>query len=75
MSAVLAAASYSRGDLSLCLAGIVRRVMVPGGITFHLEPGTIDPSNIMTPRTHETIDLCTKGNLYRTYKLFCLETE
>ena len=41
MAAVLAAASYSRGGFSLFLAGSARRVMVPGGITFHLEPGTI----------------------------------
>ena len=41
MAAVWAAASYSRGGFSLCLAGSARRVMVPGGSTFHLEPGTI----------------------------------
>ena len=43
MDAVLAAASYSRGGFSPCLAGSARRVMVPGGSTFHLEPGTIHP--------------------------------
>ena len=43
MAAVLAAARYSRGGFSLCLAGSARRVMVPGGSTFHLEPGTIHP--------------------------------
>ena len=41
MAAVLAAAIYSRGDFSLCLAGSARRVVVPGGSTFDLEPGTI----------------------------------
>ena len=44
MAAVLEAASYSRGGFSLCLAGSARRVMVPGGNTFHLEPGTISES-------------------------------
>ena len=41
MATVLAAAIYSRGGFSLCLAGSTGRVMVPGGSTFHLEPGTI----------------------------------
>ena len=41
MAAVLAAVSYSKGKFSPCLAGSVRRVMAPGGSTFHLEPGTI----------------------------------
>ena len=41
MAAVLAAASYSRGGFSPCLASIARRVLVPGGSTFHLEPGTM----------------------------------
>ena len=41
MAAVLAAARYYRGGLSLCLAGGARRVMVSGGSTFHLELGTI----------------------------------
>ena len=41
MAAVLADASYYRGGFSPCLAGSARRVMVPGGSTFHLEPGTI----------------------------------
>ena len=41
MAAVLEAASYSRGGLTPCLAGSARRVMVPGGSTFHLEPVTI----------------------------------
>ena len=43
MAAMLAAASYSRGGFSPCLAGSVRCVIVPGGSTFHLEPGTIHP--------------------------------
>ena len=43
MAAVLADASYSRGCFSPCLAGSARRVMVPGVITYHLEPGTIHP--------------------------------
>ena len=38
MAAVFAAASYYRGGVSLCLTGSVRRVMVPGGSKFHLEP-------------------------------------
>ena len=41
MAAVLAAASYCRGGFSLCLYLSARRVMIPGGITFHQEPGTI----------------------------------
>ena len=43
MAAVLAAASYSRGGFSPYLAVSARRFMVPGGSTFHLEPGTIHP--------------------------------
>ena len=41
MAVVLAAANYSRGGFSLCLAGSARRVMVPVGSSLHLEPGTI----------------------------------
>ena len=41
MAAVLAAASYSRICFSPCLAVHTRRVRVPGGSAFHLEPGTI----------------------------------
>ena len=41
MAAVLAAASYSRIGFSLCLSVRTRRVRVPGGNAFHLEPGTI----------------------------------
>ena len=43
MAAVLVAARYSREGFSPCLAVSLRRVMVPGGSTFHLEPGTIHP--------------------------------
>ena len=50
MAAVWAAARYSRGGLSLCLAISARRVMVPGVSTFHLEPGTIHPFwNLLVP--------------------------
>ena len=46
----LAATSYSRGDFILCLAVSVKRVMVPVGIMFHLEPGTIHPCcNLLVP--------------------------
>ena len=41
MAAVWAAAIYSRRGFSLCLAGNTRSVMVQGGSTFHLKPGTI----------------------------------
>ena len=41
MAAVLAAASYSRIGFSPCLAVSARRVRVPCGSAFHLEPGTI----------------------------------
>ena len=41
MATVLAASSYSRIGFILCLAVRARRVRVPGGSTFHLEPGTI----------------------------------
>ena len=50
MAVALAATSYSRGGFSLCLAGSTRRVMVPGGSTLHLEPGTIHPCwNLLVP--------------------------
>ena len=42
MATVLAAAIYSRIGFSPCLAVHERRVRVPGGSAFHLEPGTID---------------------------------
>ena len=38
MAAVLAAASYSRIGFSLYFAVRARRVRVPGGSKFHLEP-------------------------------------
>ena len=41
MAAVLADASYSRIGFSLYFAVRAWRVRVPGGIKFHLEPGTI----------------------------------
>ena len=44
MAVVLAAASYSSGGLSPCVASSTRCVMVTGGSTFHLEPGTIGKS-------------------------------
>ena len=43
MAAVSADASYSRGGLSPFLSGSPRHIMVPGGSTFHLEPGIIHP--------------------------------
>ena len=50
MAAVLAATSYYRGGFSLCLAGSVRRVMVPGGSRLHLKNGTIHPCwNLLIP--------------------------
>ena len=58
MAAVLAAASYSRIGFSLYFAVRARRVRVPGGSKFHLEPGTIvlkffyDSSSWMTVTTH-----------------------
>ena len=41
MAAMLAEASYYRGGFSLCLVDSARSVMVPGGSTLQLEPGTI----------------------------------
>ena len=41
IAAVLAAVRYSRGGFSPCLVVSARRVMVPGGSTFHMEPVTI----------------------------------
>ena len=42
MSAVWAAARYSRGGFSICHADSARCVMVSSGSMFHLEPGTIE---------------------------------
>ena len=41
MNSVLAATRSSRGGFSSCLAVSVRRVIVLGVSTFHLEPGKI----------------------------------
>ena len=41
MDAMLAAASYSRMGFSIYFTVRARRVRVPGGSKFHLEPGTI----------------------------------
>ena len=41
MAAVLAATSYSRIGFSLYFSVRARRVNVPGGSNFHLEPGAI----------------------------------
>ena len=50
MAAVLAADSYSRGGFIFYLADSARRVVVPGGSTFHLEPGTIHSCwNLLVP--------------------------
>ena len=43
MATVLATASCSRGVFSLCLTVSTSLGMVPGGSSFHLEPGTIHP--------------------------------
>ena len=40
MDALWEVVSYYRGGFSLCRTGSVCHVMVPGGSTFHLEPGT-----------------------------------
>ena len=45
MASVLVAASYSRIGFSICLAVRARRVRVPGGINFHMKPGTIEGPN------------------------------
>ena len=59
MAAVLASARYYRGGFSPCLSVSARRVRVPGGSTFHLEPVTIHPC----------------WNLTGTgYLLFCLDS-
>ena len=49
MAAVWAAASYSKGGFSLFRAGIAWHVMVPGGITLHLEPGTWNNTSLLEP--------------------------
>ena len=57
MAAVLAAASYSWGGFSPCLAVSERRVRVPGGSIFHLEPRTIGmPSSlVMWKRSNRSV--------------------
>ena len=65
MDAVLAAASYSRGGFSPCLDGSARYVMVPGGITFHLEPGTIGAAWLSS-------DTVFVMNTSKPIALFCL---
>ena len=42
MAAELTAAIYYRIGFSIYVAVYARRVRVPGGIKFHLAPGTID---------------------------------
>ena len=65
MSAVWAAASYSRGVFNLCCADSATHVMVPGGSKLHLEPGTIHPCwNLLLP---DVVDTCGK---YRKLQYF-----
>ena len=80
MAAVLAAASYSRGGFSLCLAGSVRRVMVTGGSTFHLKPRTIlllsrgckAPSELVGQSKHLPVAYNgTPADIRKVIKLFC----
>ena len=49
MAVVLVAASYSRGGFSPCLFIRVRCVMVPGGSTVNLEPGTWNNTHLLEP--------------------------
>ena len=60
MAAVWAADSYSRGGLSLCLAGSARLVTVPGGSTFHLELITI----VIPYLSVESVGRSTRSRLY-----------
>ena len=50
MAALLAVASYYRIGFSLYFDLRARRVRVPGGGKFHLEPGTIVLNFSMIPR-------------------------
>ena len=50
MAAVLEAAICSRIVFSIYFAVRTRRVRVPGGIKFHLEPGTIRVVSLMQIR-------------------------
>ena len=49
MAAVLAAASYYMIGFSIYFAVRARRVRVPGGSKFHLEPGTIHVPHMCFP--------------------------
>ena len=66
MAAVLVAASYSRGGFSPCFAVSARRVMVPGGSTFHLEPGTIPTilSISLDSKINESVNQPRYGRVY-----------
>ena len=57
MTTVLAAARYLKIGFSIYFAVTAQHVTVPGGINFHLEPGTI------RTRTNQKKSSCTK--LYR----------
>ena len=66
MAAMWAAASYSRGGFFLCRAGSVRRVMVPGGSTFHLEPLTIHHfCNLLVP---DVLDACCNSRKLHSFQ-------
>ena len=66
MAVVFAATIYYRGGFSLCLAGNVRRVMVAGGSTFHLEPGTIHSWwNLLVPDVLYALRNYRKLNYFR----------
>ena len=56
MAAVLADASYSRIGFSIYFAILPQRVRVPGGSKFHLEPGTIPPTE--ADSNHKEIKYC-----------------
>ena len=65
MDAVLMAASCSRIGFSIYFAIYARRVRVPGGSKFNLEPGTIHryrrsiySYNVVSCGQHLTDDLC-----------------
>ena len=59
MAVFWAAASYSRGGFSLFRAGSARRVIVPGGSTFHLESETREP--ILYLLVPDVLDACRKS--------------
>ena len=63
MAAVLADASYYMGGFSPCQYVSARRVMVPGGGTFHLEPGTISHKySVQIPSTVQEAYMFDKAN-------------